>query len=429
MRRLYSLLLGLLLPLGLFHLLWLSRRAPAYRQRLSERLAIGSSGPEPADVWIHAVSVGEVQAAQLLIRSLLLESRRVLVTTNTPTGEKRLRELVGERVRHRYMPLDLMSFMGRFLDRVQPRLVLVMETEVWPNMLAACKQREIPVMLINARLSARSAKAYARVKGFASQTFNGFSAIAVQTEEDGDRITSLGVDSARIHVTGSLKFDTEPPGSLQVRAEVLRREFGVDRPVWIAASTRDGEEELVLAAHARVRTRHPTALLVLVPRHPERFDRVDSLVNRQGFASARRSRREQAQPETAVYLGDTMGELGLMLGAADLAFIGGSLVKIGGHNPLEAAALGLPVILGPHTFNFAQISELLLARGAAGRVQDAEELAAIVSRWLADANERTQIGERGRETIAQNRGAMARVKALIDTQLSEDKVLGRGQVL
>jgi 3-deoxy-D-manno-octulosonic-acid transferase len=417
-RRLYSILVGLLIPLALLRLVWRSRRAPAYRQRWRERLAAETEPPEPADVWVHAVSVGEVQAALPLVRHLLRQGLRVLVTTTTPTGAARLGELLGEAVQHRYTPFDLPGIVRRFLDRVRPRWLLVMETEIWPNTLAVCAERGIGSLLINARLSERSARRYARVKRFSTETMRCFAHIAAQSPADADRFVRLGVDPGRVTVTGSIKFDVQPPASLTDRAEALRRAWGNDRSVWVAASTREGEEEQVLAAHARVRATLKGALLVLVPRHPERFERVASLVRRQGFALARRSAGDACGAGVSVYLGDSMGELALFFAAADVAFVGGSLVPTGGHNLLEPAAAGLPVVAGPHTFNFNEIARLLRERGAMVQVSDATALADCVLRWLGDAAERAQVGEQGRRVIAENSGALARVTDLVDACLA-----------
>ncbi|HCS88792.1 MAG: 3-deoxy-D-manno-octulosonic acid transferase [Thiohalocapsa sp. PB-PSB1] len=417
MRPLYSLLLWLLLPLVLLRLFWRSRRAPAYRERWRERLGLYDSLPRVVDVWVHAVSVGEVQAAQPLIRHLLRQGRSVLVTTTTPTGARRLQDLLVGHVQHLYTPLDLGWIMRRFLDAVSPRLVLVMETEIWPNMLLACERRGIQVMLVNARLSAGSARGYARVSGFAAETMRRFAWIAAQSADDADRFKALGVDPNRISVTGSIKFDIQLPASILDRAEVMRRAWGNNRPVWVAASTRDGEEELLLYAHEQVRATHPAALLVLVPRHPERFERVAALVQRRGLPLARRSSDQVDDEGAVVYLGDTMGELTVFLAAADVAFVGGSLVPAGGHNLLEPAALGVPVLIGPHNFNFAEITRLLVNSEAAVSVADADELGRWLTRWLGDAAERARVGENGRRAVEQNRGALERLVALVDARL------------
>ena len=416
MLRLYSLVMGLVLPLALLRLLGRSLKAPAYRRRWRERLGFYPERPLASAIWIHAVSVGEVQAAQLLIKRLLARypGQGILVTTTTPTGSSRLRSLFAEQVRHVYMPYDLQWVVRRFLRAVRPRLAVVMETEIWPNMLCLCAAQGIPVVLANARLSERSARGYARFGSFARTTLRRFAAIAAQGPADAQRFLALGVEPAKIEVTGSLKFDLAPPASLQEQAEAMRRAWGPERPVWVAASTHEGEEGPVLEAHARVRERLPRTLLVLVPRHPERFERVGALVARRGLSLVRRSEAAVCDAATAVFLGDTMGELPVFLAAADAAFIGGSLVPVGGHNLLEAAAAGVPVVVGPHVFNFAEITALLVQEGAALQVSDAEQLAQLMGGWLSDAAQRARIGEHGRHVVAQNRGALDRLMALIE---------------
>lgn len=415
----YTLLLRLLLPLALIRLYWRGIRAPAYRRRVAERLACGASPAPPADCWIHAVSVGEVQAALPLIRHLLHADPPlgVLVTTTTPTGAERLASLLGNQVIHRYMPFDLPEVVERFLEQVRPRLVVVMETEIWPNMLARCERRGIPVILANARLSERSARGYSRLGRLTAETLCRFDLIAAQTTVEGERFADLGADPARIRVTGSIKFDQTPPADAIDRAEVFRRAWGVGRPVWVAASTHEGEETQVLAAHRLIRNQVPDALLVLVPRHPERFDRVAGLIDREGFRLVRRSSGAGCDGATEVFLGDSMGELAAFIAAAEAAFIGGSLVPVGGHNLLEAAAAGVPALTGPHVFNFSAITELLVNREAASIVDGPEQMARILTRWLTDATERARIGENGRQVVDENRGALARLLESIDALL------------
>ncbi|MBB1075459.1 lipid IV(A) 3-deoxy-D-manno-octulosonic acid transferase [Rhodoferax sp. 4810] len=416
MRHLYTAIFYLLLPLVVLRLLWRSRHTPAYRQRITERLGRGlSDHASAADVWLHAVSVGEVQAAQPLIRHLLNHRPplTLLVTTTTPTGAQRLTELFGQRVQHHYLPFDLPAAQRRFLAQVKPRLVLVMETEIWPNLLHTCAAHRIPVVLVNARLSARSAHGYARLGAFTRTTLQQFDLIAAQTAADAARFVQLGADAAQVAVIGNLKFDQNVPGSLQDRAEALRRVWGTNRPVWVAASTHEGEEAAILAAHQLILRQHPSALLILVPRHPERFERVANLVTRAELTLARRSANQPCTAAEAVYLGDTMGELPALLAAADAAFIGGSWVNVGGHNPLEAAAVGVPVTFGPNMFNFQAVAQLLLAEQAAVQVTTAAALADCLTQWLGDAAQRSAIGERGRRVVVDNRGAAGRLFELL----------------
>lgn len=417
MSRLYSFLAYAVIPLALLRLLWKSRRTPPYRWRWRERLGLYEECPQHAQVWLHAVSVGEVQAAAPLIKHLLhkYSGGGVMVTTTTPTGSQRLHDLFEDRVQHVYTPFDLRPSMERFLGAVQPHLVVVMETEIWPNMLSACQVRGIPVILANARLSERSARGYSKLGDFTRDTFSRFTAIAAQSSKDADRFRALGVPSERVQITGSIKFDIRLPGSMLDQAEAMRRAWGSQRPVWVAASTREGEEEQVLTAHREIRKHLPQALLVLVPRHPERFDRVAAQVGRHGLKLTRRSSGASCEADIDVFLGDTMGELPVFLAAADAAFIGGSLVPLGGHNLLEAAAVGVPVAIGPHVFNFAQITEMLVSEGGAVQVDDAHALALCMADWLKDAAARARIGENGLRVVEQNRGALQRLIALIES--------------
>ncbi|WJW75261.1 lipid IV(A) 3-deoxy-D-manno-octulosonic acid transferase [Thiohalobacter sp. IOR34] len=414
-RGLYSLVLYALAPLVLLRLLL---RGPAYRRRWRERFGYVPPLAARPRIWLHAVSVGEVQAASPLIQALLQRhpDHELLVTTTTPTGSAQLEKLFGGRVRHLYMPYDLPGVVRRFLGRVRPRLVLIMETEIWPNLFHACARRGIPLLLVNARLSARSAAGYRRVRRLTAATLSCLDALAAQGRADAERLIALGAAPDRVQVTGNTKFDVTVPASLRERAEVLRREWGL-RHVWIAGSTHEGEDAVLLAAHRRLRERFPDALLVLVPRHPERFAPLADALRAEGWRLARRSAGEAVAAETEVYLGDTMGELLLLYAAADVAFVGGSLVEVGGHNPLEPAALGLPVLFGPHHFNFEEISRLLREAGGAREVADAESLAREVGELFADPNRRHAWGEQARQVVAANRGARDRVLAMIEAVL------------
>ncbi|WP_456373550.1 lipid IV(A) 3-deoxy-D-manno-octulosonic acid transferase [Thiolapillus sp.] len=419
MRTLYTLALYLLLPGVLLRLLWRSRRAPAYRERWRERFGRVNARVPAGGVWIHAVSVGEVQAIEPLVRHLREQypTLALMITTSTPTGSERVKLLFGADVFHSYCPYDLPFAIRAFLGRVQPRMLIMVETEIWPNLLALCEQQGIPTLLANGRLSSRSARGYARLGRFSRQVFSAIRAVAAQSEADAQRFISLGVPAQRVRVTGSIKFDMRIPASVQEQIQVLRRTWG-DRPVWVAASTHEGEDEQILTAHRKLLQEVPAALLVLVPRHPERFDRVAALVARHGFVLCRRSLDQSCTEAVQVFLGDTMGELPVFLGGADVAFIGGSLVKIGGHNMLEAAAQGVPVVFGPHVFNFSAIARLLRDREAGVMVDNAAGLAEQVGAWLQDASERSRIGENGRQVVEENRGALQRLVRQVDTLLA-----------
>ena len=416
-RQLYSAIHYLALPYIFLRLAWRGHRDPGYWERWGERF--GRITPLPGDqrtLWVHAVSVGEVQAAVPLVRALRsgAPDLRIVVTTTTPTGRERVQQALGDSVLHRYAPYDLPGAVRRFLARVRPRLVIIMETELWPNILHQCARRRIPVLLANARLSEQSAASYRRVAATAAGMLASVSCIAAQTREDAARLVSLGALPERVRVTGNTKFDVRLPASLSEEAQVLRRCFGVDRGVWIAASTHDGEEQQVLRAFEQVRAAFPDTLLVLVPRHPTRAVSVTALARKLGHVTAVRSHSPLSCADASVFIGDTMGELPLFYAASDVAFVGGSLVPEGGHNMLEPAALGVPVIFGPHLRDVADISERLLLAGAGRKVNDSDELAAAVVEYMHDANLRHVAGQRGREFVKENRGALSLVMELVE---------------
>ncbi len=420
-RWLYTGLLYLLLPLALLRLYWRGRRDPAHRQRWRERLGCIPPWPEPGCLWLHAVSVGETRAALPLIRALQERDphRTILVTTTTLTGSRQVREALGDQVQHVYAPYDLPGAVRRFLSRTQPRLAIIMETELWPNLLHQCAAAGIPILIANARLSERSMRGYARIGWLTTPMLQHITLIAAQAEADAERFRALG--APRVEVTGNLKYDLALPDDLAEQGRQFRREWlGENRLVWIAASTHLGEDEPVLDAFARLRESWPELLLLLVPRHPERFDRVAELCRQRGFSLTRRSEKQPCSVETTVFLGDSMGELLQFYAAADLAFVGGSLVPTGGHNVLEPALLALPVLFGPHMFNFTEAGERLLQAGAAWPVGNAAELAIAVDRLLADPALRRNAGQRGRAVVEQHRGALAALLTLIASYASRD---------
>jgi 3-deoxy-D-manno-octulosonic-acid transferase len=419
-RLLYSLALYLLTPLLMLWLGWRGLRAPDYRRGWGERFG-RVRPPAAAPIWVHAASVGEVQAGLPLIRALRQRypRRPLLVTTNTPTGAEQVHKALGAAATHTYAPLDLPHVVARFLRRVQPAAAVVLETELWPNLYHALRKRRIPLFLVNARLSPRSSARYRRLRPLISGALGCVDTIAAQSTEDAERFAALGAVPARLVVAGNMKFDLQVPPEAIERGRALRQQLGRRRPVWIAASTREGEDEQVLAAHRRLREQYPQLLLILVPRHPERFERVAELVRAQGLVLARRSAADAVTEATAVYLGDTMGELLSMYAAADVAFVGGSLVPVGGHNLLEPAALGLPVVSGPHVFNAREVAELLVAAGGARLVEHGEGLAAAVATLLRDESRRQRTGERARQVVAANRGALERCLQPIVQRLGE----------
>jgi 3-deoxy-D-manno-octulosonic-acid transferase len=416
LRTAYIVLSYLLVPLLLVHLWWRSISAPAYRQRIGERFGFGMARMRRPSIWVHAVSVGEVQAAAPLVRSLLKRypDMPLVLTTMTPTGSERVRLLFGDTVVHSYVPYDLAAAVRRFFDRARPALAIIMETELWPNLYHECGQRRVPLVLASARISPRSLRRYRRLMPLFRDTLANGIVIAAQTAADAERFRLLGANPEHTHVTGNIKFDFELPSGVLHAGRTLREMQAAGRPVWVAASTHEGEEALLLDAHALIRQQHPQALLLLVPRHPERFSEVAALVDSRGFAQVSRSSAAVANQDTTVFLGDTMGELMTYYAAADVAFVGGSLTAIGGHNLLEPVSLGMPVIAGPHNENAADICALLLACGAVRIVSDAAGIAAEVCRLFADPAERQRRGAAGQAAIADNCGALERLLKLID---------------
>ncbi len=413
-RTLYTLLFHLGLPLVAIRLWLRARKAPAYAKRVGERFALNLPAMQPGGIWVHAVSVGESIAAAPMIRALLKRYPQlpITVTCMTPTGSERIRAMFADepRVQHCYLPYDLPWAAARFLDRVQPRLAVIMETELWPNHIHQCAKRGIPVALANARLSARSAKGYARFATLTRPMLQEMSLIAVQTEAEAERFRQLGARPECVQVTGSIKFDLTIDPQLLIKARALREQWqALARPVWIAASTHEGEDAIVLAAHRQLLTNYPDALLILVPRHPERFNSVFDLCQSQGFATVRRSTGELVNAQTQVLLGDTMGELLFLYALADSAFVGGSLVPNGGHNLLEPAALAKPVLSGPHLFNFLEIAALLRDAGALEEVDDAQALALAVRRLFELPHDAQFMAQAGLNVMRANQGALQRL--------------------
>ncbi|MCK7544763.1 lipid IV(A) 3-deoxy-D-manno-octulosonic acid transferase [Marinobacter bryozoorum] len=405
---LYSQCFRLLLPFVLIRLWWQSRRHPGAGSNWLQRLGYVDVGVEPV-VWVHAVSVGETIAAGPLIKSLLERQPgiRILLTAMTATGAEQARAMFGDRVCYAYSPYDTPGAVKRFVRRIRPRALVIMETELWPNMIREVSTRQCPIFLVNARLSERSANGYRRVGSWVRSMLNQIDWIAAQADEDAARFRRLGARAGAVSVTGSIKFDVSIPEKVRQQSAVLRTELD-GRPVWIAASTHEGEDEQLLEAHRKVLDRIPDALLLIVPRHPERFDSVASLALKNGFSLARRS-LDDSVSEAEVYLGDTMGELLMLYGACDVAFVGGSLIERGGHNPLEPAAWGVPVITGTHVFNFETIYQQLEAGDGLVRVSGSDELAGALGSLLSDSAQRSALGGAARKVVEANRGALNQV--------------------
>lgn len=409
-RLLYSLILYLLLPFIPLRLLWRARKQRAYLRHWPERFGWYPAAPRSAVIWIHAVSVGETRACAPLIDALQARypQHKILLTHMTPTGRETGRSLFGTRVMQAYLPYDYPRAMQRFLTCFKPMLGLLMETELWPNLVAACQQGGVPLALINARLSEKSARGYARFAGLARDTLRALPLICAQTSADAERFMQLG--ARQVSVTGNLKFDVAPPPD----SRQLHALCGDARPVLLAASTREGEEALILDALA---AGIPDLLLVIVPRHPQRFDAVAALLAARHIPFQRRSANAPIRADTQVMLGDSMGEMFAYYGVADVAIIGGSLLPFGGQNLIEACALGVPVILGPHTYNFAQAAEDAIAAGAALRAADADEALAQAQHLLKDAALRAQMGDAARKFAAAHRGAVDKTMAAIAEKL------------
>jgi 3-deoxy-D-manno-octulosonic-acid transferase len=424
MRKLYSLAIRVAAPVAFSVLLLRGFRDRAYWQALGERFGFAGGPamevtPQPC-IWLHAVSLGEVAASASLVRALAARYSEVgiVLTTATPTGRARARALFGERVEVRYLPYDLPAAVRRFLARTRPQIGIIVETELWPNLFREATLRGIPLLLASARLSATSVSRYRRFGSLFRGLFAPNVWVAAQTRTDAERFAAIGAAASRLRVVGNLKYDIEVGADTVRDGLALRsRNFGV-RPVWVAGSTHEGEEQQVLAAHARVRARHATALLLLVPRHPQRFDAVATLLTRAQVPFVRRSTGAPIGADDSVLLVDTVGELLTFYAAADVAFVGGSLTPVGGHNLLEPAALGVPVLTGPSDFNGRDSAALLLEVGAARRVTDAAELGEAVDSLLADGAARLAQGAAGREAVASSRGSVARLLALIEERIN-----------
>jgi len=411
LRIVYLLLTHLVAPFVIAIEGWRELRDSSQRGRLKQRLGFIEPQSTPGCLWIHAVSVGEVQVAAALVRELKASEPglEIVLTTVTATGAARARAIFGSDVRHCYLPYDLPGAVGRFLDRIRPRAVIVLETEIWPTLYRAISRRGIPLVIASARISDRSVSRYRRMASLVRETLAGDVTIGAQSAADAARFVAVGAPPDRVRVTGNVKFDLEIPESVVTAGRELRDRCATGRPVWIAGSTHEGEEAAALAAHARVRARHPSALLVLVPRHPQRFDAVRRLLDGERRSYAQRSAGVLPAQGDEVFLVDTIGELQMFYAASDAAFVGGSLVPVGGHSLLEPAVLGLPVISGPWTQNAPEVAELLSRAGALTTVRNHDELARRVVECLDDPARARADGDKGRRAVAASRGAVHRV--------------------
>jgi len=415
LRGLYSAALYVLAPVTVYHLIWRGFRQPAYLQRWGERYGAYRTPPDEPVRWVHAVSVGEVNAAAPLVDALLARhpGERVLVTTITPTGSARVRALWAERVDHVYLPYDLPGAVSRFLRHFRPRIGLVLETELWPNLLFGCRDHGVPALIVNGRLSERSLQGYGLLKPLLGRALRSLRGIVAQSATDAARFLRLGAAPDTTVVGGNLKFDIAADPQARAFAERFRQAEG-SRPAWIAASTHPGEEAAVLALHRRLRQRWPDLLLLWAPRHPERFRPVAHLAAQAGFRTATRQMTHQPDAGDGVFVLDTLGELARFYACADVAFVGGSLEDIGGHNLLEPAAAGTAMVTGPHLRNFADIAAQLEAAGALRIGADEAAVGDALEMLLADPAARATMADAAQELLAQGRGALQRTLDLVD---------------
>ena len=418
LRGLYSAALYLLVPITVYHLIWRGFRQPAYFQRWPERYARYRDPPRGRALWLHAVSVGEVNAAVPLVNALRRgrPDLRLLVTTITPTGSERVRALWGDDVDHVYLPYDLPGAVGRFLAHHRPHAALIMETELWPNLLFGCRDRGIPAYIVNARLSERSLRGYRVLAPLVSRALRTVRIVAAQSMADAVRFVRLGALPANVVDTGNLKFDVGVPDSLDAFADECRDHRG-PRLAWIAASTHADEEAAIIAIHRRLRALHPGLLLLWAPRHPERFRIVAQHARAAGWQVSTRAHARWPQADDAVFVIDTLGELLSFYACADVAFVGGSLQAIGGHNLLEPAAAGTPIVTGPHLHNFVEIAQRLEAAGALRIGADAEAVGTALAALLADADARAAMALAGHELVESGRGALAQTLTLLQPAL------------
>ena len=421
MITLYRFALYCLVPFVWVKLFLRILKAPDYKDRIGQRFGFISEKIDHGGFWIHAVSVGEVTAAVPLVKYLIATwpEKPVTVTTMTTTGAERVRKTLGDQVTHCYLPYDYPGAVKRFLEKVNPSLGLVMETEIWPNLISRCDKSNIPLIYCNVRLSERSFKGYQRFRHLFVSVLSKIDKFAVQSQPDAHRLMLLGAPEASVAITGSMKFDIQMPASVEEAGQSVRRQIGLQRPTIVAASTHQGEEPQLLETYQKIIEQIDDALLVIVPRHPERFAEVYELCVKKGYSVTRRTVLSgELDVDTNILIVDVMGELPVFISAGDVTFMGGSLMPVGGHNLLEAASLCRPVVFGPHMFNFSEISEMFLEQGAGLQVQDADELASVLIKLLNDANARDQLGKQGEKLVEQNRGALQKVIEMIHSTIN-----------
>jgi 3-deoxy-D-manno-octulosonic-acid transferase len=419
---LYTLIFYLLTPFILLRLLWRSRYKKAYRQDIAQRFAYFKIPSQfQGGLWIHTVSLGEVIAAVPLIKAIRHKYPHLplTITTMTVTGSEYVKTHFVPDVFHVFVPYDLPAVVNRFLDKVQPQALLILETELWPNILKVCQQRKIPVMLSNARLSEKSAKGYRYILPVMRKMFSAIDVIAAHASVDAERFISLGAKPSQVVSVGSIKFDITTPASIFEEAPSLRQFLGADRPIFIAASTHEGEEDRILMVFTQILKKSPRALLLLAPRHPERFPRVASICQQLGYSFVKYTGQAPCSASTQVFLIDTVGKLKLFYAVADVAFVGGSLVPIGGHNVLEPLSLGVPTIVGPHMFNFEEMAELLLKEEVLLQITSNEELSELTISLLEDSSLRAELGVKADKVLSKNKGAVEKNLHLLEGLLKK----------
>ena len=411
----YTVLLWLLLPYVIFHLLWRGRKQPEYLKHIPERFGFYTIKADKPVIWLHTVSVGETRAAASLIHRLseCYPDHQLLLTHTTPTGRAASEQLYGNKVIRVYLPYDYPFAVRRFLQHFQPRIGILLETEIWFNLIHLCHIRQMPLLLLNARLSEKSAARYARFSKLSRQGLTELNTIAAQTEADAERLRALGGE--HITLMGNLKFDIEPPAAMLELGKRLRILFGTDRKIFLAASTREGEEALILAGLKKIQI--PNFLTIIVPRHPQRFDEVAMLIERGGFRYQRRSKEEPTHADTQVVLGDSMGEMFAYYVACDVAFIGGSLLPFGGQNLIEACAVGKPVLIGSYTYNFAQASQLAIECGAVRRIADASEITRELQTLFSAPEQMQKMAAAGLRFVQSNQGATEKALTRVSTAM------------
>ncbi|MGP1931153.1 MAG: lipid IV(A) 3-deoxy-D-manno-octulosonic acid transferase [Arsenophonus sp. ET-YP4-MAG3] len=416
---LYQIFFYFIQPVILLRLLWRSRKFPAYRKHWNERYGFYNTKMISGGILLHSVSVGEILAAVPLVKSLLHQYPKLPITisTMTPTGLERILLEFGSDVQRVYLPYDLSGSIRRFLNNLDPKLTIIMETELWPNLILQLKQRKIPLIIANARLSERSAARYQKISFFVKNLLKKITLIIAQNQDDGERFIKLGLARKKLYTIGSLKFDISISPEIIIKAITLRQQWASKRQIWIAGSTHKGEELIILQAHTKLLIQFPSLLLILVPRHPERFKKIKLLTIKAKLRYVCRSENVVPNIDTQVIIGDTMGELILLYGIADIAFIGGSLVNKGGHNPLEAAAHAIPILMGPYTFNFKDICIKLKKADGLITVNDTKSLIFTISYLLKDKNYRLYHGQKSAEVLHKNKGALQKLLKLLDPYL------------